>query len=97
MQARSAWTMEKDRRPPAAPAGTGNGNGTGHAAQAEDGKDTKPHRTVKMKGVEGFVGSAWVNPSKFGGKYVAVQVNADVPAGAVLYLSPRKDSPDCLG
>ncbi len=39
-----------------------------------------------------------VNPSKFnGGKYVSVLVNADIPAGSVLYLTPRKDFPECLG
>jgi hypothetical protein len=61
-------------------------------------EEHKPHLSVKVKGAEGFVGSAWVNPSKFnGGKYVSVMINADVPAGSVLYLTPRKEFPECLG
>ncbi|MFA6048733.1 MAG: hypothetical protein WC792_02180 [Candidatus Micrarchaeia archaeon] len=57
----------------------------------------KPQFSVKMKGGEGFVGSGWLNDSKFGGKYVAVKVNSAIPAGSTIYVSPTKANPGLLG
>ncbi|MFH1442999.1 MAG: hypothetical protein ABIG96_03105, partial [Candidatus Micrarchaeota archaeon] len=67
MQAKGSWNMEKDRQP---------------KAEDEPKEEHKPHLSVKVKGSEGFAGSAWINPSKFnGGKYISVMLNVDVPAG----------------
>ena len=82
MQAKGNWVLGKE----------------GKQETDKEKEEHKPHLSVKVKGSDGFVGSAWVNPSKFnGGKYVSVLLNAAVPAGAVLYLTPRREFPECLG
>ena len=53
--------------------------------------------TVKVKGQSNYAGKGWVNPSKFGGKYVSVFLSQDVKAGSTLYLTPKKDCASVLG
>lgn len=77
-------------------AGTVEASATGisHAAIAEQ-NPNKPHFSVKAKGSEGFVGSAWLNEGKYG-KYISVRLRDAVAPGTTLYLSPTKENPEIL-
>ena len=56
---------------------------------------SKPQFSVKAKGVEGFVGSAWLNEGKFG-KYISVKLRSALGEGSTIYLSPTRDNPEIL-
>jgi uncharacterized protein (DUF736 family) len=58
-------------------------------------QSSRPQFSVKARGVDGYVGSAWLNEGKFG-KYISVRLRAPLAEGATLYLAPTKDNPEIL-
>jgi len=56
----------------------------------------KPQFTVKRAGAEGYVGSAWKKQGQYG-PYISVALNADVPKGAALFITPTKASAGIIG
>ena len=58
-------------------------------------KSSKPQFCVKAKGVEGYVGSAWLNEGKYG-KYISIKLHSAVGPSATLYVSPTKDNAEIL-
>ena len=58
-------------------------------------KSSKPQFSVKAKGVEGYVGSAWLNEGKYG-KYISIKLHSAVGPSATLYVSPTKDNAEIL-
>ena len=55
----------------------------------------KPQFSVKAKGVEGYVGSGWINEGKYG-KYISVKLRENLAPGTTIYLSPTKENPEIL-
>jgi len=55
----------------------------------------KPQFSVKAKGVEGYVGSGWINEGKYG-KYISVKLRENLTPGTTIYLSPTKENPEIL-
>ncbi|MFA5246855.1 MAG: hypothetical protein WC408_03120 [Candidatus Micrarchaeia archaeon] len=55
----------------------------------------KPQFSVKAKGMEGYVGSGWINEGKYG-KYISVKLRENLAPGTTIYLSPTKDNPEIL-
>jgi len=55
----------------------------------------KPQFSVKAKGMEGYVGSGWINEGKYG-KYISVKLRENLAPGTTIYLSPTKDNPEVL-
>lgn len=55
-----------------------------------------PQFSAKAKGIEGYVGSGWINEGKFG-KYINVKLRVALPAGSTIYLSPTKRVGKILG
>ena len=55
----------------------------------------KPQFSVKAKGMEGYVGSGWINEGKYG-KYISVKLRESLTPGTTIYLSPTKENPEIL-
>ena len=55
----------------------------------------KPQFSVKAKGMEGYVGSGWINEGKYG-KYISVKLRENLAPGTTIYLSPTKENPEIL-
>jgi len=55
----------------------------------------KPQFSVKAKGMEGYVGSGWINEGKYG-KYISVKLRENLTPGTTIYLSPTKENPEIL-
>ena len=55
----------------------------------------RPQFSVKAKGMEGYVGSGWINEGKYG-KYISVKLRENLAPGTTIYLSPTRDNPELL-
>jgi hypothetical protein len=55
----------------------------------------KPQFSVKAKGMEGYVGSGWINEGKYG-KYISVKLRENLAPGTTIYLSPTRENPEIL-
>ncbi len=66
--------------------------------EEEEGRNapSKPQFAVRARGVDGFVGSGWMQEGRFG-RYISVRLGQPLGKDAVLYLHPRRDSPGVLG
>ena len=65
------------------------------AVVASSADERRPQFTMRAKGVEGYVGSAWLNEGKFG-KYISVRLRGQVGPSATIYISPTRENADIL-